>query len=80
MSAIRSTTTCAPTSRPTIWFDSDFDGSTSGICGGVVCASTDHSSYSAWLLLANAYADIGTWYGFTPYVGAGIGGAHVQLG
>src|SRR6185295_8630021 len=59
-------------------FDSDFDGSTTGFCAGVVCSSNDHSSYSGWLLLANAYADIGTWYGFTPYVGAGIGGAHVK--
>ena len=33
---------------------------------------------AAWLLLANAYADLGTYYGFTPYVGAGIGGAHVK--
>jgi opacity protein-like surface antigen len=60
------------------WFKSDFDGSTSGTCGVLPCTSTDTSSYSAWLLLANAYADIGTWYGFTPYVGAGIGGARVK--
>ena len=33
---------------------------------------------SALLLLANAYVDIGTWHGITPYVGAGIGGAHVK--
>jgi opacity protein-like surface antigen len=59
-------------------FDSDFDGGTVGLCAGVVCTSSDHSSYGGWLLLANAYADIGTWYGFTPYVGAGIGGAHVR--
>ena len=26
-----------------------------------------------WLFLANAYADVGTFYGITPYVGAGIG-------
>lgn len=25
--------------------------------------------------LFNAYADIGTWYGFTPFVGVGVGGA-----
>ena len=42
------------------WFDSDFDGSTVGFCGGVACVSTDTSSYSAWVLLANAYADLGT--------------------
>ena len=28
---------------------------------------------SEWLLLANAYLDLGTWHGITPYVGAGIG-------
>ena len=33
---------------------------------------------SALLLLANAYVDIGTYHGITPYVGAGIGGAHVK--
>lgn len=60
------------------WFDSDFNGSTTGFCGGVVCVSNDTSSMSAWLLLANAYADLGTYYGFTPYVGAGIGGARVK--
>jgi opacity protein-like surface antigen len=30
---------------------------------------------SEWLLLANAYLDMGTWKGITPYVGAGIGAA-----
>lgn len=28
---------------------------------------------SEWLVLANAYVDLGSWYGFSPYVGAGIG-------
>lgn len=28
---------------------------------------------SEWLLLANAYADLGTWWNVTPFVGAGIG-------
>jgi opacity protein-like surface antigen len=60
------------------WFRSDFTGSTSGWCGGFPCSSTDESSYTAWLLLANAYADLGTYGGFTPYVGAGIGGAYVS--
>lgn len=60
------------------WFDADFAGTTSGICGGVPCTSTDTSSYSALLLLANAYADLGTYNRVTPYVGAGIGGAYVM--
>lgn len=28
---------------------------------------------SEWLLMANAYADLGTFYGVTPYIGAGLG-------
>src|SRR5690606_11090944 len=28
---------------------------------------------SEWLLLANAYVDLGEWHGISPYVGAGIG-------
>jgi opacity protein-like surface antigen len=31
-------------------------------------------------LFANAYADLGTWYGVTPYVGAGVGTAYNMLG
>lgn len=34
---------------------------------------------SEWLFLANGYWDIGTFRGFTPYVGAGIGTANVHL-
>lgn len=60
-------------------FKSDFDGSTRGFCGGgQPCVSRDRTSYQALLLLANAYVDLGTWHGITPYVGAGIGGAHVK--
>lgn len=60
------------------WFDSDFRGSSSGVCGGVPCESVDTSSYSALLLMANAYVDLGTYKGLTPYVGAGIGGAYLK--
>ena len=30
---------------------------------------------SEWLVLANVYADLGTWGGFTPFVDLGIGGS-----
>lgn len=63
------------------WFKADFTGSTAGAsCGTppVPCTSVDESAYSAFVLLANAYADLGTWHGVTPYVGAGIGGAYVK--
>lgn len=59
----------------------DFRGDTVGECLSdplLTCTSTDRSSYSAWLLLANVYAELGTYHGFTPYIGAGIGGAHVK--
>ncbi|MBZ9988724.1 porin family protein [Mesorhizobium sp. BH1-1-5] len=56
------------------WFSSNFNGQTSDL----VSTSTEVSKMSALLLLANAYVDIGTWHGITPYVGAGIGGAHVK--
>ncbi|MEO5756163.1 MAG: outer membrane protein [Mesorhizobium sp.] len=61
-------------------FSSKFSGSTNGFCGIAQdpCTSSDSSSYSALLLLANAYVDIGTWHGVTPYVGAGIGGAWMK--
>jgi opacity protein-like surface antigen len=62
------------------WFKSKFRGSTSGSCGGNPCVSEDESDLSALLLLANAYVDLGTYYGVTPYVGAGLGGAHVRWG
>jgi len=42
--------------------------------------SSERGSISAWTFLANAYYDIGTWKGFTPYIGVGGGAAYVSLG
>jgi opacity protein-like surface antigen len=36
-------------------------------------------SLQTTVMMANAYADVGTWYGFTPYLGAGVGLAHHDL-
>lgn len=42
--------------------------------GPVWDATNDYDgAKSEWLLMANAYVDIGDWYGVKPYVGAGIG-------
>lgn len=41
------------------------------------CLREDSASYDSWLVMANVYADLGTYAGFTPYVGAGLGGARV---
>jgi opacity protein-like surface antigen len=64
------------------WFKAKFRGSTTGVgapCApAAICISDDRSSFSALLLLANAYVDLGTYHGITPYIGAGIGGAYVK--
>jgi opacity protein-like surface antigen len=37
------------------------------------CTPYYASSIRRWDLMANLYADIGTWYGITPYIGGGVG-------
>jgi len=39
----------------------------------VSCNGRFNTQIHRWDLLANGYIDIGTWQGFTPYVGAGAG-------
>lgn len=34
---------------------------------------------SEWLLMWNAYLDLGTWHSITPFIGAGIGAAQVSI-
>ncbi|MER0239379.1 outer membrane protein [Fulvimarina sp. MAC8] len=45
-----------------------------------VCRYDDKSDADIWVLMANAYADLGTYGGITPYVGGGLGFAHVSYG
>jgi len=43
-------------------------------------ANTNYSgNYSAAVALWNGYIDLGTWRGFTPYVGAGVGLAYNRM-
>jgi opacity protein-like surface antigen len=42
-------------------------------------AQTFNGKLETYSVLFNAYADLGTWYGVTPYVGGGFGGARVAL-
>lgn len=42
------------------------------------CTSTEQVDLAIWSLMANAYVDLGSYYGFTPYIGAGIGAAYVD--
>lgn len=63
-----------------------FTGATSsaGPCGGgpvgTGCASTDTQGFKQYGFMANAYVDLGTFSGFTPYVGAGAGVTRVTWG
>jgi opacity protein-like surface antigen len=39
------------------------------------CSEHITAQKSEWLVMANAYVDLGTWYGITPFIGAGVGGS-----
>lgn len=41
--------------------------------GGGFAVDRYTASKSEWTFMFNAYVDLGTWYNFTPFVGAGIG-------
>lgn len=65
-------------------FGAEFRGTTRGYCdyaayanGDLNCSSVDVAEFDALKLLANAYVELGNYSGFTPYLGAGIGGAYV---
>ena len=45
---------------------------------GGVLADNYVGGYSSWVGLANAYVDLGTWWCVTPFIGAGVGAAHIQ--
>lgn len=38
-----------------------------------------HATKSEWVVLGNAYLDLGTWWCVTPFIGAGVGGARVSI-
>lgn len=48
-------------------------------CGPGVCTNQHTGVKNEWLFLANAYWDVGNFRGVTPYVGAGIGTARIEL-
>jgi opacity protein-like surface antigen len=52
-----------------------------GTAGGVPYSGIDNygASKSEWLVMANAYVDLGTWWCITPFIGAGVGGARVTI-
>jgi opacity protein-like surface antigen len=53
-------------------------GSYTEFCPGGRCFDLNEGSHSAWVVLANAYLDLGTWWCITPFIGAGIGTAYTK--
>lgn len=51
------------------------------VVGGVTGTCFDHynGNYSAAVVMANAYLDLGTWWCLTPYIGGGVGTAYNRI-
>ncbi|MFV0279271.1 MAG: outer membrane protein [Rhodoblastus sp.] len=48
-------------------------------CASAFCLDTYSAHVRSGVFMANGYVDLGTWYGLTPYVGAGVGLAHHSM-
>ena len=59
--------------------NSQFFGTDAITYPGGVGTDTYHGTKSEWVVLANAYVDLGTWWSMTPFIGAGVGGARVSI-
>jgi opacity protein-like surface antigen len=59
--------------------NSHFYGTDAITFPGGVGADTYHATKSEWVVLGNAYVDLGTWWCMTPFIGAGVGGARVSI-
>ncbi|QQO24053.1 porin family protein [Bradyrhizobium diazoefficiens] len=46
---------------------------------GFVGANNYSGSKSEWVVMANAYVDLGTWWCITPFIGAGVGGSYNKI-
>ena len=56
-----------------------FHGQQVATFGTIILPDDYHASKSEWLLLANGYVDLGTWWSVTPFIGAGIGGSRNSI-
>ncbi len=59
--------------------NSHFNGSDRITYVGGVGMDTYTATKNEWVVLANAYVDLGTWWCITPFIGAGVGGARVAI-
>jgi opacity protein-like surface antigen len=64
------------------WFRADLTGDyawRSEFSGTAANGAAVTANIDSFTVMGNAYIDFGTWYGMTPYVGGGIGGAYVTM-
>lgn len=71
------------------WFRADVIGQYRGkanlhgsdnVVGPAFVGNDNYSgSKSEWVVMANAYVDLGTWWCITPFIGAGVGGSYNKL-
>jgi opacity protein-like surface antigen len=72
------------------WFRADITGEYRGnsqffgtdhltYAGPSFATDTYQATKSEWVVLGNAYVDLGTWWCITPFIGAGVGGARVAI-
>jgi opacity protein-like surface antigen len=59
--------------------NSQFFGTDHITFAGGVGTDTYNATKSEWVVMANAYVDLGTWWCITPFIGAGVGGARVAI-
>ncbi len=63
------------------WFRADVTGdyiAPTKYSGGAAGVTTRSTRIDGFNLLVNGYLDLGTWYGITPYIGGGAGGAYLS--
>jgi opacity protein-like surface antigen len=58
---------------------SALDRYTGAGCPAAFCTNDYSASKSEWVVLANAYIDLGTYWSVTPFVGAGVGVAQIFI-
>jgi opacity protein-like surface antigen len=54
-------------------------GSYTEFCPGGRCFDLYDANQQAWVFMANAYLDLGTWWCLTPFVGVGVGTAYTTV-
>ena len=58
---------------------SEFNGADIGYVDGFIIPDNYSAKKSEWLGMVNAYIDLGSWHGISPFIGAGVGAVNVEI-